>query len=235
MAEVDTNIGGKRRPPAWMLGVAAADQLRKSKNEDENHTLLEEQSSVKATLLKAKPVTGRLERRVSANGKVASDVDLGSLGHKNKAERSDRDGETAQEQAAGKKQKRTKYGTENREEIEINILANENGAPEEKSSTLIRCKKRRTVEKSKRGEDNDTPIANSSDVGAVTKKAKTRCAEGNRAARKYTATKKQKLKNYGPESCEDIDPSPTEGSEDEELTMEDLMSMAEEVYCFCFP
>ncbi|XXG60247.1 hypothetical protein AAC387_Pa04g2205 [Persea americana] len=228
MAEVVTNIGGKRRLPVWMLGVTAADQLRKSKHKDENHTLLEEQSTIQAAHPKAKPVTRRLEHQVSATEEAASEVDLGTLVHTNKAKRCNGDREIALEQAAKKKQKLTKYGTENREEIEVNVLVNENGAPEMNSSTLIRCDKRRTVKKGKRKEDYDTSNTNSSDVDAQTKKAKTRCAEQKRAARKHTPRKKQKLKDYGKQSSEDISSSPTEGSEDEDLTMEDLMSMAEE-------
>ncbi|RWR90476.1 hypothetical protein CKAN_01957300 [Cinnamomum micranthum f. kanehirae] len=225
MAEVNTNIGGKRRLPVWMLGVTAADQLRKSKHRDENITLLEEQSTIQAARPKAKPVTRRLEHQVSATEKAASEVDLGTLVHTNKAKRCNGDREIALGQAAKKKQKLTKYGTENREEIEVNVLVNENGAPEMNSSTLIRCDKRRTVKKGKRKEDYAT---NSSDVDAQTKKAKMRCAEEKRAARKHTSRKKQKLKDYGNQSSEDISSSPTEGSEDEDLTMEDLMSMAEE-------
>eukprot|EP00262_Sarcandra_glabra_P022195 TRINITY_DN9744_c0_g1_i1.p1 TRINITY_DN9744_c0_g1~~TRINITY_DN9744_c0_g1_i1.p1 ORF type:complete len:318 (+),score=61.32 TRINITY_DN9744_c0_g1_i1:150-1103(+) len=172
MGVVDTD-GEKRRLPSWMLGVSAADQLRKSGNKDENNVSIEEQSSCPSSQPKAKPIARRHEKKVITREREDSEVD---------------------------------------------------------SSFLVRCETREGTRKSSRQHaDPKNLITGCSEVMVHTKAKKKRNGVG-RTIRGRATPKKRTLKNCEVENSDEIEaPSPTDKSEDGvELTMEDLMSMAEE-------
>ncbi|XP_058098032.1 uncharacterized protein LOC131243005 [Magnolia sinica] len=175
MAEVDIDVGRKRRLPLWMLQVTTTDEIRTLGNKDESHTSEKEQSLSQATSQpKAKPAKRLGKQILNNNDKEALEVD---------------------------------------------------------SSSLVRCENRERTRKSRRrGVGPNNSITSSNEADVPMKKSRTVCGGDKRSVRKRAAPKKKKLKGCGPESSDEIETtSPTEGGEDGiDLTMEDLLSMAEE-------
>lgn len=226
MAEIDINAGSKRRLPSWMTGITSVDQLDKPRNEYGNHTSLEEKSLKQTAHKKKKSVGKKLESEVSTCEKEVSEVNSGPLLLTEKAKRCNVVGTDTKKRAGPKKWKLTKYEAESSKENELNVLANEKEAPRTDCGSLVRCQTSNRRKRSKLDQDIDPTIGSS----RQTRKTKGRCTEEGRKVQNRTAPRKQKLKNCETESDDDIEaPSSAEGSEDGELTMEDLMSMAEEV------
>ncbi|XP_077220526.1 uncharacterized protein LOC143854432 [Tasmannia lanceolata] len=236
MADVNTDIGRKRRLPLWMLGVKAADQQRESRNEDENHASLEEQPSPKAAR-KTKTITKKPVKKVITREVEALEVDSGFLARcetKKRTRRSSREDAkpnnsmaTFSEVDVQKKKVKLRRGA--------GIDVRERTAPKANpKSCELESSEEIDVPSPTEGSEDGAELSEEERSSAQASRPKANPIAKRRGKkaliRNRVSPKKKNPKSYEGEISEEIEtPSPAEESEDGvELTMEDLMSMAKE-------
>uniref|UniRef100_A0A5B7CBJ5 Uncharacterized protein n=1 Tax=Davidia involucrata TaxID=16924 RepID=A0A5B7CBJ5_DAVIN len=211
MVGVVPNEGRKRRLPLWMLGVAAADQASKS---EENGNGNEDN-----------PDEGIADGSCQPKSKVGDEPLEEDSCLFGKCEKKRRKRKLSRPHAGCDSSVREK-GDDNKDNPDKRI-ASQSNQPESKggkepleadSCLLVECETKRRRRKLSAGSDN-----NAHETGFEKKR-------GNgvdRAVRESAAQKRRKAKSFRLESSEEIEiPSPSE--DDGELTMEDLMNIAEE-------
>ncbi|KAL5983138.1 hypothetical protein ACLOJK_017220 [Asimina triloba] len=208
MAETDVDVGRKRRLPLWMLGVTVADEFRKSANRDQIH-LSEDEHSLSQSSCKTKAEPAKRPVKRIPNNKVK-----GTSGTRSRSlvrcEARNRTRKSCRQDATPRNSTVT-----NEPNIPMEKSNRESGVKRgvEKQAALKKCKPK----------DCRTESCHESEAMSLSRGSGTK-----QRSSKKRAPRKQKLNSCAPAGIDDS-ASPSEGGEDGfELTMEDLMNMAEE-------
>ncbi|GLT67849.1 hypothetical protein SLA2020_401270 [Shorea laevis] len=209
MVEVASEGGTRRRLPSWMLGVSAADKVRKSDNGDQNDTVKVEGHVTSRSKAKRKPGKADLHQKKEAF--VASSDELSKPAKRRKRKLNGQDAECDAEIALKEK----KSNAERREVQESSL-----GGKMKAEGTGFRGSKDIEI---------PSPIDDGSKltVNAETAVQKKKNNRVNRKAWGSTLDEKVKIVGIGCEGSKDFGiPSPVD--DDDELTVEDLISIAKE-------